>query len=493
MHIEVFLRRRHRYCARPVSNETKMVSPRSIRRRVGGLTAKSAAQRTALALLLLSAPPLVPTAAACTCDINPPCAAIWQAEAVFVGTVVDRASEVVGGSLSWTVHRIAVSRTFRGSVDSSVTLVPALRPSAEAIAQSLSYPGGLETISTCDYRFEPGREYLIYAHRTDQGRWTTSLCSGTKPLEEAAEDLEYIESVPLAEPTGRVYGTIERTIPDPADRTTMNVPAAGIPVALVSEHRQLTVTTDVDGKFDLHVPPGNYTVAPVLPQTVRVYGGPRRVSVPSRGCAPVSFWLVANGRIEGRVVERDGKPVPRVSIDVIPADLPAGQRPESHTTAPSGRTDERGRFAVEPILPGRYVVAVNARSGPQLSAPYAATFYPGVNRTDARAIELGDSERQTGLTIVVTPLEETTVSGMVTFDDDRPVVDANVTAAPVDHKGTITSSATTDNSGAFQLRLLAGITYVIRAGTSTTNAFKQTETVFFVGREQETVRLTIRR
>lgn len=273
----------------------------------------------------------------------------------------------------------------------------------------------------------------------------------------------------------------------------MNVPAAGIPVLLVSEQRRLTVTTDVEGKLDVHVPPGDYTVTPLLPRTVQMYGAPRRVSVPSGGCAPVSFWLVANGRIEGRVLERDGRPVPRVSVDVIPADLPVGQRPESHTIAPSGRTDEGGRFAVEPILPGRYVVAVNARSGPQLSAPYAATFYPGGNRIDARAIELGDGERQTGLTIVVTPLEETIVSGRVTFDDDRPVVDANVTVAPVDHKGTITSSATTDNSGAFQLRVLAGIAYVILAGTHTTHDFKHTETVLFVGRENETIRLTIRR
>jgi hypothetical protein len=347
--------------------------------------------------------------------------------------------------------------------------------------------------STCDYEFEPGREYVIYARRTEDGLWTTSLCSGTKPVEEAAADLEYVENIPLAEPTGRVYGTIERTMTDPADRTAaVNVPALGIPVALVSADRRFTIATDADGKLDVQVPPGDYTVSPVVTQAVRAYGAPQQVSVPARGCAPVYFSLVANGRIEGRVVTRDGRPVPRVSVDVIPADLPAGQRPESHTTAPSGRTDESGRFAVDPILPGRYVVAVNARSGPQLSSPYATTYFPGVNRTAARAIELGDGERQTGLTIVVTPLEETTVSGRVTFDDDRPVVNANVTAAPVDHKGTITSSATTDNSGAFQLRVLSGVTYVIRTGTRTPEDFKR-ETVLLVGADNGAVRFTIRR
>ena len=43
---------------------------------------------------------------------------------------------------------------------------------------------------------------------------------------------------------------------------------------------------------------------------------------------------------------------------------------------------------------------------------------------------VGEGERKTGFTIAVSPLSETSVSGMVVFEDDRPVVEANVTAAP---------------------------------------------------------------
>ena len=38
------------------------------------------------------------------------------------------------------------------------------------------------------------------------------MCSGTKPLEEASADLDYIATIPSAEPTGRVYGTVERMV-----------------------------------------------------------------------------------------------------------------------------------------------------------------------------------------------------------------------------------------------------------------------------------------
>jgi hypothetical protein len=180
-------------------------------------------------------------------------------------------------------------------------------------------------------------------------------------------------------------------------------------------------------------------------------------------------------------------------VDVIPADLPSGEGPDSFTTSPSGATDEDGRFSVDAILPGRYVVAVNARFGPRLFAPYRMTYFPGVGRQDARVVEVGEGERKTGCTILVNPLSETTVSGVVVFDDDRPVVEANVTAAPVDHRGMIMGSARANSSGAFELRLLAGVSYLVTAGIRTENGFRQTELVIYVDQRLDGLRLSIAR
>ncbi len=445
----------------------------------------------ALATVLLVSAVGAQRAEACSCFANPPCAAVWKADAVFIGTVVDGASERIGGSLSWTVHKVAVGQTFRGSVDSFLTLVPGNRPTAEQIEASKSHPGESMTMSSCDYGFEMGKQYVIYARRTSDGQWTTSMCSGTKPLEEASADLDYIATIPYAEPTGRVYGTVERVVRGPADRSgSTSIPAANVRVALVSATNRLTTTTDKEGKLDVQVPPGEYTIAPIVAETVRVYG-PFQTYIPARGCAPVYFGLTANGRIEGRVVRSDGTPVSRTSVDVVPADLPRGERPDSFTTPPSGTTDENGRFSIDAILPGRYVVAVNARFGPRLFAPYLPTYFPGVGRQDARVVEVGEGERKTGFTIVVNPLSETTVSGVVVFDDDRPAVEANVTAAPVDHREMIMGSARADNSGAFELRLLAGVSYLLKAGIRTENGFRQAETVIYVGQALDGLRLSI--
>jgi hypothetical protein len=160
-----------------------------------------AAEFLAVSLVILPVSPRV--AEACSCSENPPCSAVWRADAVFVGTVVERVQEPLGGTLSWAVHSVAVNQPLHGSVDPFITLVGAARPTAEQIEASKSSADPLVTMSSCDYNFEPGRQYVIYARRTDDGRWTTSECSGTKPIERAAADLEYIARIPAAPATGR--------------------------------------------------------------------------------------------------------------------------------------------------------------------------------------------------------------------------------------------------------------------------------------------------
>jgi hypothetical protein len=274
---------------------------------------------------------------ACSCDQNPPCAAAWRADAVFVGTIVERTQEPLGGTLSWTVHHVAVNQRLLGSIEPFVTLLPAAtRPTAERIEASKAHNDALHLESSCDYTFEAGRQYVIYARRTDDGRWMTSACSGTKPIERATADLEYIAGIPVAAATGRVYGRIEKMVVDSANVTeTAVVPASGISVELAGGSSRLRTSTDSQGQLDVQVPAGEYTIFPVVPETIRVYGSPFKARVPARGCVPVYFSITANGRIEGRVIEADGSPAARTSVTVVPADLPPGQRPDSSRIAPS--------------------------------------------------------------------------------------------------------------------------------------------------------------
>ena len=279
-----------------------------------------------LAVSIVILPLATRVAEACSCYENPPCSAVWRADAVFVGTVVERVREPVGGTISWTVHHVAVNQRLHGSVDPFIALTGAARPTAEQIEASKSAASPTDIMSTCDYNFEVGRRYVIYATKTAEGRWTTSMCAGTKPIEDATADLGYISGIPGTAPIGRLYGSIERIISH--DSAEQGMPAAGVRVELIGPTDRLIAITDGQGKFDVRVPPGDYTIAPVVPPTIRVYGAPFQTSVAARGCAPVQFGIISNGRVEGRMLRQDGLPVIRAQVDIIPADLASDQRPE---------------------------------------------------------------------------------------------------------------------------------------------------------------------
>src|SRR3954452_19796395 len=467
-------------------------SPKCPERR--GLLPRLGAIRFAVAALWLITPAGIPAAEACVCDANPPCAATWSADAVFVGTVVNDVWEPLGGSLTWLVHNVAVTQTLRRSVGPSAALETGDQPTPERLAAAISSGAGGWGTSDCGYRFQIGGRYLIYARRTADGRWTTSRCSGTKRIDEAGADLDYFASLTTAEPIGHLYGNIERYVVDPSDPAkSRRIPAAGVAVAVTSESNRLMVRTDVEGKLDIRVPPGEYTIAPVVSDIVRMYGAPMKLQLAARGCATVYFSLFSNGRIEGRVVRENGTPVSRAPVDVIPADLPLDSRLVDSMRAPEAFLDENGRFSIDGILPGRYVMGVNARLGPRLDSPYAITYFPGVPRQNASVIEISEGERKSGVTIVVKPLLETTISGVVVFAHGRPVTKAMVTATPVNPAGMSIASSTADTSGAFQLRVLSGLTYVINALTDTNNGLRQAETTVFVDQQTEGIRLSIRR
>src|SRR5262245_538790 len=111
----------------------------------------------ALATVLLVSGTGARSAEACSCFTNPPCAAVWKADAVFVGTIVDTVQEPVGGALHWTVHKVAVNQPLHGAIDSFITLAPADRPTTEQIEASKSNGAGSCAVYQCDYHFELGR------------------------------------------------------------------------------------------------------------------------------------------------------------------------------------------------------------------------------------------------------------------------------------------------------------------------------------------------
>lgn len=110
---------------------------------------------------------------ACSCVAPPaPQEALEQADAVFSGRVVDiqAPKKLITSSADPLKVTFEVSKVWKGPKSKKLVVVTA-RDSA-----------------SCGYSFKSGRSYIVYAHQRE-GELTTSICTRTKLLSSAEEDL----------------------------------------------------------------------------------------------------------------------------------------------------------------------------------------------------------------------------------------------------------------------------------------------------------------
>jgi len=118
----------------------------------------------------------------------------------------------------------------------------------------------------CEYVFERGVEYIVYASvfKRFGDLLFASRCSRTRPVDSAAEDLEYFRQLPQSKPLGEI-----RIIAfDPEQNRARWPPVdglAGLRLTIRGQHFYKTATTDQNGRHAFaELPPGEYQVAAVL-------------------------------------------------------------------------------------------------------------------------------------------------------------------------------------------------------------------------------------
>lgn len=326
------------------------------------------------------------TASACSCGAGSvrPCAAYWEARAVFSGVVTEVAESGVRGGrgesvgpFTYKLVRFKVDDWFRGG--------------RSRAAQVLTGPGNG---ADCGYRFVPGRRYLVYAEEGRDGRLYTSACEATKPLEKAGADLSFIRGLATAPPLAAIYGNVEFGGRDFKDSSFRPEPAAGLRVLVEGGGRRLEALTDARGDFAFEgLPPGSYSVKPLYPEHARGYVDTTPFALHARQCREVGYRPWWDGRIRGRVVEADGRPVAGMRVWLISPELDISVRANlMHSSWVM--TEEDGSFELTNVPRGRYQLVVNLTGDPEDGANlYPRTFHPGVgDRARASIIELGGGE-----------------------------------------------------------------------------------------------------
>ena len=396
-------------------------------------------------------------ASACSCAYpGPACQAFWNADAVFEATVVQIAliprTETIGAreyEFADKLVTLQVHRSWKGP-----------------------QPGPLEVTTArygaaCGFDFKEGNRYLVFAHNDrTSGRFAVSSCSRTQQTDGIDPSAELLAFLGAPERGGRVFGTVRtayrvfrtgRAYDERKTETTVRLFTGG----------QERTTKSSGGEYEFSgLPEGAYRIEIETPAGYTTHSTAQDVPLPNRrACAEVNFRFSPDGRIAGRLIGRDGTPLPNVSVEVTSTE--ARPHPDYGLQKDSTRTEADGLFELKNLPPGRYIVGVNLNDLPSKSNPYARVVYPGPS-AEPQVIDLEVGEVvDLGTWHMPDPLPVVRIEGIVLRRDGTPVEGIHVgawdeTGNPVE-RARGAGSATSGADGRFVLELRQGRLYRLSA------------------------------
>ena len=399
----------------------------------------------------------VANALGCSCaGPGTPCQGYGSASAVFVGTAI--AVRTVERTVNSDREEIDywAPRTFKFMVEQSFLGVQAME-----IEVSTGMGGG-----DCGYDFKLGSRYVVYAHQFSKAnRLTTSICTRTKPFDDSGEDLEFLRSLGSRSPGVTINGEVKRGQQSVAkgDSTVVG-PVANIGLVVEGEGERREIQTDGEGRFILTgLSPGKHKVTLLLPDEMFTHRPEQEIRVSDRGCANVSYLVVDNGRLSGKVLDPEGQPAAGVLLTLIEADEIDPLKHYNRLV----RADDQGRYSFSALPPGRYLVAVNLTRFPELNDPtnaYPRTYYPDVSdisKAEVITLGAGENARERDLRLS-TRRAPSIVSGKVVWADGTPVANAGISFRDVTyHDPKMNYGIQADEQGYFTIKGYVGQAFVI--------------------------------
>jgi len=396
---------------------------------------------------------------ACSCaGTEPPCQAYWNSDVIFAGQVLgsgeisvsDDVSVAGSNFIGKRVVRFNVEGAYKGTRDSYIEV-------------TTGWGGG-----DCGYEFEKGAHYLVYAYRDEKDRRLyTGICSRTRPLADATEDLEYFKNIPAKGTGATISGNVlVLSAPLKYKGGLLDVkPLSGIKITVVGKNpRAKTTTTDKDGNYRIEgLEPGKYKVSADIPASISEYSQ-REVEVVDRGCAGTEFRGSLNGVVSGKLTDAAGQPVAGIKVDLIPQDQAYSESPQGKWTF----TRDDGTYQIDWLPPGKYIVGVNLIGSESSECPNRRVYYPSASEPSlAKIVTIGEGQKLKDLNVhLPPPAEEGTIEGTVFWPDGSLAVHAVVTLT----NGTephylIGKQQVVDDKGHFVRKAIVGCKYQVLAFT----------------------------
>jgi hypothetical protein len=397
----------------------------------------------------------VPSSPACSCGQPAPgkCASLKEEGDIFVGTVV-AIENPPNDDPTARDPGTGVSR-YHFRIDEKFTDVPG------AEVDVYSGRGGAD----CSFHFKQGEQYFVTPYSGEDGRLSATICSQTERARYAQARISELRARRDGGQIASLYGRLLRSQQPYSSVWDDNFekPLTKSVVYLRSSERSLSAQTDDDGVFRFYgVPAGKYTVTADLPSDLeiaqQILSEPEApIELPDSACYEHDVYALPTGKIIGRVLGPEGKPLRSGSVELFRAD----RYKENERGWWEFQGDE-GHFTFDHLSSGDYIIVFNQNNTIDTDAPFPRTFYPGV--TDfklARSIRLQAGQKVLDADFPVSggrPTRELTVhvkakSGEL---EDQVFVFARSSEGS-------DPFATQSGAHEFRLNLLRGVPYAIYA------------------------------
>lgn len=260
------------------------------------------------------------------------------------------------------------------------------------------------------YGNEIGKEYLFYLNSPPKHEklWYEYGLGRSNLLQHAGDDLLYLNKMDKVRGRTRISGVLDES-------GLAGLSLEGQTIRIIGKNKTYVARTDKNGVYELYdVAPGRYVLEPELkfgwevdefsltrPATraERMHGlrPSNRVPFTLRPGSHfgVDLRLKLSNHVSGTIYDSNLKPMQWVCVSLVPAN-------DEGSPACNALTDELGRFQIDSVEAGTYVIIFNYENKITTRMPFPKLYYPGVaERERAKTITLQHGESVNNLSVVI--------------------------------------------------------------------------------------------
>lgn len=211
----------------------------------------------------------------CTCgETTYPCVEFNKETVIFIGRVIESSKESANKE-ERKILNIKVSEGFRGVKNGDIIKI------AE--------------FNYCSEMLVPGIDYLIYTNKHENGLYDISMCSRTRPVSEAQDDLAFLRNLDKVKQSS-VFGRAEVYFKRDGEQLGITRMIPNVQIKVFNDTHSFIGKTDESGLYEItDVPPGKYQVEAIVPEGYKWregYGRPKKeVELMDKGCGEYSVFI----------------------------------------------------------------------------------------------------------------------------------------------------------------------------------------------------------